>query len=190
MNETTIAGVVLNVALGLGLSAACGFRVFVPLLVLNLASRAGYLQLGAGFDWLGSSPALVVFGVATVLEVIAYYVPWLDHALDVIATPAAVVAGVIVTASVITGMDPWLKWTLALIAGGGLAGSIQILSAGTRGMSTLVTGGLGNPLVATAEAGGAVILSALAVVLPFAALTLIGLLLLFAWKRVHRRRPA
>lgn len=187
MTEATITGTVLNVALGLGLAAACGFRVFVPLLVLNLASRAGYLELGSGFDWLGSSPALVIFAVATVLEIVAYYVPWLDHALDVIATPAAIVAGIIVTASVITGMEPWLKWTLALIAGGGLAGSIQVLSAGTRGMSTLMTGGLGNPLVATGEAAGAAILSALSVALPLAAVAMIGLLLLLGWRRVRRR---
>jgi hypothetical protein len=36
--------------------------------------------------WLGSDAALVAFATALVVEIGAYYVPWLDNALDTIAT--------------------------------------------------------------------------------------------------------
>ena len=132
---------VLSVILGIGLSAACGFRVFVPLLVLSIAARAGFLTLGSGFQWIGTWPALLAFTVATVLEIGAYYIPWLDHVLDLVTTPAAVVAGTLVMASTITGMDPLLRWSLAIIAGGGAAGAVQAMTGITRLASTATTGG-------------------------------------------------
>src|SRR5947207_9549521 len=92
----------LSVCLGIGLAAACGFRIFVPLLVTSLAAQTGHLTLAGGFQWIGTRPALVAFAVATVLEILAYYVPWIDNLLDVIAGPAAVTAGIVVTASVVT----------------------------------------------------------------------------------------
>src|SRR5579859_1441024 len=112
----------LSVCIGIGLSAACGFRVFVPLLVMNIASLSGHLTLAHSFEWIGSYPALIAFSVATCVEIAGYYIPWVDHALDTIATPAAIVAGTLVTASVVSDMSPFLKWTLAAIAGGGAAG--------------------------------------------------------------------
>src|SRR5262249_55839922 len=107
----------LSILVGVGLSAACGFRVFVPLLVLSIASITGHATLSSGFSWIGSYPALVAFTIATGLEVAAYYVPWLDNLLDTVATPAAVIAGTIVTASMVSHLDPFLRWTLAVIAG-------------------------------------------------------------------------
>jgi hypothetical protein len=163
----------LSICLGIGLSAACGFRVFVPLLVVGIASRAGHLQLAAGFDWMASDAALIAFGVATALEIAAYYVPWVDNLLDSIATPAAIVAGTIVTASVVTGMSPMLKWSLAVIAGGGAAGIIQGATVVARGASSVTTGGLANPIFATIELGGSVFVSILAIVLPLVALVVI-----------------
>ena len=115
----------LGIAVGIGLSAACGFRVFVPLLVMNLASLSGQLHLSSGFAWIGSYYATVAFGTATIVEVLGYYIPWFDHVLDIVATPAAIIAGTITTASLVTDMSPFLKWTLALIAGGGIAGLVQ-----------------------------------------------------------------
>ncbi len=178
----------LSVCLGLGLAAACGFRVFVPLLVLSAAHQAGYLGLSGSFEWIGSMPALIAFAVATVLEVGAYYVPWLDNLLDTVSSPAAVVAGIVVTASVVTGIDPSLKWILAVIAGGGIAGAVQTLTVGTRHASSLTTAGLGNPLVATAEVGGSVVLALLAIVLPLVAVTAVLVLLVWVWRRLRRRR--
>src|SRR5262245_48542127 len=116
---------VLAIALGLALSAACGFRVFLPLLGLGLAQATGHLTLASKFAWLGSTPALIILGVATVVEIAAYYIPWLDHLLDTIASPAAVVAGIVATAAVLTDVDPVWRWTLAVIAGGGLAATVQ-----------------------------------------------------------------
>src|SRR5205085_3194476 len=143
----------LSICLGIGLSAACGFRVFVPLLVMNLASLSGHLALADGFAWIGSYPALVAFSVATVLEIAGYYVPWLDHLLDTIATPAAIIAGTLVSASMVNHFSPFLNWTLAIIAGGGAAGMVQGATVLARGFSSAGTAGLGNPLVSTAELG-------------------------------------
>src|SRR5687767_3523804 len=112
----------LSVCVGLGLSAACGFRIFVPLLVTSIAAHSGHLNLAPSFDWLGSPAALTAFSVATALEVGAYYIPWLDNFLDTVATPTAVVAGTMMTASMITDVSPFLKWSLSVVAGGGIAG--------------------------------------------------------------------
>ncbi len=179
----------LSVCLGLGLAAACGFRVFVPALVLSLAARGGYVALDGGFEWIASTPALITLGVATVVEIGAYYVPWLDNLLDSLSSPAAVVAGIVVTASVVTGIDPYLKWTLAVIAGGGVAGAVQALTVGARGASSLTTAGIGNPLVTTAEIGGSAALSAVAVASPWLAALAVLVLVVFAVRRLRRRRP-
>ena len=176
----------LSVLLGIGLSAACGFRIFVPFLLVGIAARTGHLTLGPSFEWMASTPALIALGVATVLEVAAYYVPWLDHVLDVLATPAAVVAGVVMTASVITGLDPMMKWTLALIAGGGIAATVQALTVGGRKASLLTTGGLANPAVATAELGGSVFLTLLAIALPLVAFAVIAWALFFGIRLLLR----
>src|SRR5207237_3050664 len=100
---------ILSLCIGVGLSAACGFRVFVPLLIMSIAAHAGHLTLAPAFQWIGSPAALLAFSAATILVIGAYYIPWLDHLLDVLATPAAVVAGSIITASIITGMSPFLR---------------------------------------------------------------------------------
>jgi hypothetical protein len=178
----------LYVLLGIGLAAACGFRVFVPLLVMSIAALTGHLNLAPDFAWLGSWPALIVFGIATVLEIAAYYVPWLDHVLDVAATPAAIVAGIIVTASVVTGMSPVLRWTLATIAGGGIAAAVQLATVALRRATTYATAGLAHPLAATVETGGSVGMSALSLLVPFVAGVLAILFILLAARWLLRRR--
>jgi len=160
---------ILSICLGIGLSAACGFRVFIPLLVVSGAAIAEYLPLSAEFEWLGSWPAFWTFATAAALEIAAYSVPWIDHMLDAIAGPAAVIAGTVVMASSLSDMNPWLKWTLALIAGGGSATLVQGSSMLVRGLSTALTGGLGNIVVAIGEAVFAMILSLMAVVMPIVA---------------------
>src|SRR5687768_15254162 len=122
----------LSACLGIGLAAACGFRIFVPLLVMSIAANSGHLGLAGGFEWIGTRPALIAFAVATLLEVLAYYVPWLDHLLDTAAVPIAIVAGVVVTASVVTDVSPLLRWSLAVIAGGGAAATTQADRKSTR----------------------------------------------------------
>lgn len=156
----------LGLLAGIGLSAACGFRIFVPLLGMSIASMTGHLQLSAGFEWIGTMPALIAFAAATTLEVGAYYIPWLDHVMDAAATPAAIVAGTIVTASMAGDMSPFLKWSLAAIAGGGVAGTVQLGTVVTRGASLVATGGVGNVLVSTMELVGSVIMTVLSIIVP------------------------
>ena len=173
--------------LGIGLAAACGFRVFVPMLFISIAARADYVHLSSGWEWVGSLPALIAFATATGLEIAAYYVPWIDHLLDTLAAPAAVVAGTAITAACVGDIHPLLKWGLAIVAGGGSAAAVQAMTTTARVVSTATTGGLGNPLVATAEAGAAVGLSALAVFLPVAALAVVVALVIYSVRFVWRR---
>jgi hypothetical protein len=158
--------ILLSICLGIGLSAACGFRVFVPLLTMSIASLAGHLTLSHGFQWIGTYSAFMAFATATILEVVAYYIPWVDNIMDSIAAPAAIVAGTIVAASSIVHMDPLMKWILAIVAGGGTAAIFHGATTLLRGASTTVTGGLGNHGIATTELGIALGLSLLAIVLP------------------------
>ena len=145
------------------------------------------MTLAPGFEWIGTWPACVAFGVATVLEVAGYYIPCVDNFLDTVATPAAVVAGTMATASMVSGMDPFLKWTVAIIAGGGVAGLIQGATAVTRATSSLTTGGFLNPVLATAELGGAITTSLLSFVAPvLMALILVAVVTAIAiqfWRR-------
>jgi hypothetical protein len=159
----------LSVFLGIGLSAATGFRVFVPLLILSIAALSGNLTLAPEFAWIGSVPALILFAAATLIEIGGYLIPWLDNLLDAIATPTAIIAGVIVTASVITDMSPVLRWALAIIAGGGAAAIVQSSTVLTRAASTGATGGCANPVVAIIEGAGSALLSILAIVAPIVA---------------------
>lgn len=169
----------------MGLAAAVGFRVFLPMLVMSVAAYTGHLTLSSGLEWLGTAPALVMLSVATVLEILAYYIPGVDNLLDVVAAPAALIAGTVVSAAVITDLPPIVKWTTAVIAGGGAAGLTQGLTSLLRAKSTVMTAGLGNHAVATGELGGALILSLLALAAPLAA---VGVVALFCWFAVRRMR--
>ena len=164
---------VLGLIIGIGLSAACGFRVFVPMLGVCIAALTGHLTLYSGFEWMGTWPALIAFGTATVLEVAAYYVPWVDNVMDALATPAAVVAGIIVTASVFGDVSPFLKWSMAIIAGGGVAAIIQGGTVALRAGSSGTTGGMANFLVSTMELVGAILVTVLAILLPIVCLVVV-----------------
>jgi hypothetical protein len=180
------AELALSIALGVGLAAAVGFRVFLPLLVVSIAAYSGHLTLSSGFAWLGSAPALVMLAVAALIEILAYYIPGVDHLLDVLAAPAALIAGTVVAAAVMTDLPPFVKWTTAVIAGGGAAGLTQGISSLLRVKSTALTGGLGNPLVATGELGGALAFSLLALLAPVLAVALLALFCWFAVRFVRR----
>jgi hypothetical protein len=178
---------VLSIFVGVGLAAACGFRIFLPLLVMSIAAASGHLTLAPSFQWIGSEYALITFSVATVLEIAAYYVPWLDNLLDSIATPAAMIAGTVVTASMASGMSPYLQWTLAVIAGGTAAGLVQGATVVTRAASTAATGGLGNFLVATGEWMLSGLMSFLLVVVPLTAVAVLAVVGVFAGRKLYRR---
>jgi len=184
--EQFSSSMMLSIAAGIALSAACGFRVFVPFAMMSLASITGQLELAEGFQWVGTYPALITLLTATVLEVGAYYIPWLDNALDMVATPAAVVAGSIVSASFFTDMSPYMTWLLVAIAGG-TAGIIQTSSVLARGLSTATTGGVGNAVVASTELAGSVALSIAAIMIPVVAFGVVMLLCFSVLRRLVRR---
>ena len=165
---------VMGVLLGIGLGAACGFRIFVPLLVASIAILGGFLTVTPEFAWLGGTPALITLSIATLLEIAGYYLPVIDNTLDVLGAPAAVIAGTILAAGFIGHMDPMLQWGLAAIAGGGAAGVIHGGMAAIRAAASATTGGLGNSAVSTAETVSASLVSILACVLPVLAVLLLG----------------
>ena len=155
------------------------------MLVMSGAAYTGHLQLDNSFAWLATPSALTMLGVAAVTETLAYYVPGVDNLLDALATPAAFIAGTVVSAAVITDLPPMVKWTAAVIAGGGIAGITQGVTAMLRAKSTIFTGGLGNPVIATAELAGALLISLLTLAAPLAALALV---ILFLWLAIRLLR--
>jgi hypothetical protein len=195
MNDRTCASiqsvnpsidVLFSIALGIGLAAATGFRVFVPLLVAGLAARADWIPLTESFAWLASTPALIALGTAAVLETLAFYIPGVDHVLDVLAGPFAVVAGVLASASVMVDLPPEARWPIAVIAGGGIAGVTKASAAVIRAKSAAMTAGLGNPIVSTVETAGAATIAVLAVIAPIICVAAAIGLLVWAWRRARR----
>lgn len=178
----------LSIVLGVVLAAATGFRVFLPMLIVSGAAYTGHLSLDNSFAWLGTPSALTMLSVAALVEVLAYYVPGVDNLLDAVATPAAFVAGTIVSAAVMTDLPPMAKWMAAVIAGGGTASFTQGVTAILRAKSTVFTGGFGNPVIATGELGGSVLLSLLALAAPLAAFAVVILILWLALRLIRRQR--
>ncbi|MEM7163383.1 MAG: DUF4126 domain-containing protein [Bacteroidota bacterium] len=179
---------ILSICLGIGLAAACGFRVFIPLF---LASILSYFDIGTfgitdSFEWIGSLPALLTFGIASLVEVFAYYIPFVDNALDSIAVPLATISGTLITMSTMLELEPLVQWSIALIAGGGIAGMIKGSSAGTRLVSSGTTGGLANPIVSTAETSASIGISFLAWFFPFLGIAVV-LIILFVLYRIIKR---
>ena len=182
---------ILSTLIGIGLSATCGFRIFVPLLGMSIAHHAGALEFASGFAWIGSWPATIAFGIAMALEIAAYYIPWLDNLLDTIATPAAIVAGTIATASMVGDVTPFFRWSLAIIAGGGVAGLVQGASEAIRGASTASTAGIANLAVSTGELVASVVGTALSILAPYVAIIVFAFLLSMIMRHLtSRRKPA
>ncbi len=178
--------IILSIFLGVGLAAAAGFRVFMPLLALSLANHFGIMPLGESFAWVGGFPAMIALAIATVLEIGAYYIPFVDNLLDTAAVPLAAIAGTGVMAASLTDMSPMLTWGLAIIAGGGTASAIKSASAGTRVLSSVKTAGIGNPVVSTAETGASLTLIIVAMVFPVLAVILVAVILYLLYRVVRR----
>lgn len=168
-------------AMGIALSACCGFRVFIPVLAASLAGRLGVVTLPADMAWMSSLPALIAFGLAAVLEIAAYYIPLVDNLLDTIATPLSVGAGTVLASSLLPlgEAEPLLRWGTALVAGGGAAGTIQLGTGLLRLFSSKTTATVGNPIVATTENAAAIGGSIFSFIIPVV-LALI-LLVLVVW---------
>lgn len=181
--------ILLSILIGIGLSAACGFRVFVPLLIMSFAALHGYLKLSPEFEWIGTYYAFIALLVATICEILSYNISWLDNLLDTIATPAAIIAGTIVTASVIQDISPFLKWTLAIIAGGGVAGTIQVGTVALRGKSSITTGGTLNPLISISELVSSTIISIISIIVPILAVIIVGIFItIFLYRFFYKRK--
>lgn len=180
--------VLLSIAAGLALAAAAGFRAFVPLLAVGLAIRFGLVEAAPGFAWLGDAGVLIALGVATLLEITAYLVPGLDHALDVAAAPVAVAAGIVVAAGVMVGLPDWLRWGAAVVAGGTVATAGHALTSLGRAKTGAATGGLANPLFSAGELLVSGLLATLALLLPFIALAVVLAIVAIAIARRRRRR--
>ena len=180
--------VILSLSLGLGLAAACGFRIFIPPLMMGIASRFNLYELEGSFSWVGENWAIGVFAIATLVEVGGYYIPWIDNLLDTIATPAAIIGGIFVTSASLEGdMDSGMQWMLAIIAGGSTAGVIQIGTVATRAASTGTTGGLANPIISTLEALASIVCILLSlflvIIIPFVLVFLLWVAIKYIMKR-------
>lgn len=189
-----VLGLMVALGVGVGLAAACGLRVFLPLLVAGIGTRLGLVNAPDALAWIGTWPALVALAVASGVEVGGYYIPWVDNALDAVATPLAAGAGMMTgalalgapLAGILMGPEhaaegSLLAWAGPLIAGGVAVGAgaavatgVQTTTVAARGTSSVTTLGVANPLIATVENVGAVVLSVVAVVVP----ALVALLLL------------
>ena len=180
----------ISAFIGIGLAAATGFRVFLPMFAVSLASYMGWIPMNESFQWLSGLPTLITTGIATIVEILAYYIPFVDHLLDTMSVPLATVAGSVMFASQFADVGTFPQWALALIAGGGTAAAISSGFAGTRAASTATTGGLGNSVVATTETAGAGLMSILALAAPVIAFIIAILLIvvvLFFGRKIWRK---
>jgi len=185
MNADTI----ISIFLGVGLAASVGFRIFLPLFALSLASYFGVWELNESWQWIGSIAALITLGVATLAEIFAYFIPWVDNLLDSIAIPLAAIAGTAVMVSTVANLDPVVTWSLAIIAGGGTATAIKGAGASTRLASTVTTGGVANPLVSTVETGTAILVTTASIFAPILAAFLVIVILVFVFMIYRKLRP-
>lgn len=179
----------LGILIAIGLAAACGFRIFVPPLVAGIAHMLGWIELAGGMEWIGSPVAVTCFAVATCVELVAYLLPAVNNALDVIATPVAVIAGAVVAAGALVDLSPFIQWTLAVIAAAAVTGPIQLASASGRAAATATTAGAASPVFSLGESIGAAVTAVLAVLVPILAAILVALLLAAAvWIVLKARR--
>ncbi|WP_370480167.1 DUF4126 domain-containing protein [Tamlana flava] len=181
---------IISICLGIGLAASVGFRVFLPLFALSLASYFDVWQLNESWQWIGSAPALITLGVATIIEIFAYFIPYIDNLLDSLAVPMAALAGTAVMLSTVADLSPVITWSLAIIAGGGTAAAVAGSSCATRLTSTATTGGLVNPLVSAAETGTSMVMSVVSIFLPILATVLVLVIFVVIFKLYKKFKPS
>lgn len=180
---------IISIFLGIGLAASTGFRVFLPLFALSLAAYFDVWALNENWAWIGSLAAVITLGVATLAEIFAYFIPWVDNVLDSLAIPLAAIAGTAVMVSTVADLDPVITWSLAIIAGGGTATAIKGANAAGRLTSTATTGGAANPIVSTVETGAALTVSAASIFAPIFAVILVIFILAFIFSIYRKLRP-
>ena len=180
---------IISIFLGIGLAASVGFRIFLPLFALSLASYFNVWDLNDSWQWIGSLAAVITLGVATGVEIFAYFIPWVDNLLDSFAVPLAAIAGTAVMVSTVANLDPVVTWSLAIIAGGGTATAIKGAGAASRMASTATTGGLGNPVVSTVETGTALVVTTASIFAPILAIIMVIIILIIIFMIYRKLRP-
>jgi len=177
---------ILSICLGVGLAASAGFRVFLPLLAVSLAGHYDIIPLNGDWEWIGNFTTILVLLVATLLEVLAYFIPWFDNLLDTIAIPLAAVAGTAVMVSTVANLSPMYTWALAIIGGGGTAATIKSTMGASRLTSSATTGGIANPVIATVETGTATVMSVASVFAPLVAIIFV-IIVFLSLRKVYKK---
>ena len=184
MDWSSLADFLPSLALGIALAACAGLRAWLPLLLASLLARAGWLELGPSFRFLASNKALLLFAVATVIEIVGDKVPVVDHALDAIGTPLRPAAGALLAASVMGHVsDPLTALVLGTAVGAPAALVPHAAKTALRAASTTLTGGLANPILSLIEDGASFILFVLAVLVPVAVVCLLALAVVLITRR-------
>jgi len=181
--------ILTNIAMGIALSACAGFRVFIPMLAGALAGHFNIISLPADMQWLSSWPAIACFGTAAIAEVGAYYIPFVDNLLDTIATPLSIGAGTVLASSIlpIAGQEPLVRWGIGLLAGGSVAGTIQMGTGLLRLFSSKATLGTGNAVVATTENAAAISVTTLSFFIPVIVAVLLIALIVWIIVKLTKR---
>ena len=185
----TLAEFLPALALAIALAASAGLRAWLPLLLAGGLARLGVLDLGPSFQFLGSTKALVLFGVATAIEIVGDKIPAVDHALDVVGTPLRPAAGALLAASVLgTVTDPLTSLVVGTAVGAPSALMPHAVKSAVRGASTTLTGGIANPVLSFVEDAISLVTFILAVLVPLLVVALLGVTLYLASRWIRRRR--
>ncbi len=191
MDRALLTDFLPTLALAIALAASAGLRAWLPLLLAGALARLGVLDLGSSFQFLASNKALVLFGVATVVELVGDKLPAVDHVLDLIGTPLRPAAGALLAASVLgTVSDPLTALVIGTVVGAPSALVPHAAKAALRSVSTATTGGLANPVLSLIEDVLSVLTFVLAVLVPLVVVALLGLTLYVASRWLRRRRAA
>ncbi|MEO1432770.1 MAG: DUF4126 domain-containing protein [Cyanobacteria bacterium J06632_19] len=179
--------IIAALCLGIGLSAACGFRIFIPPLALSMAAHGGMLQLSSEWQWLATQNAITILSIAATVEVFAYFIPWVSNFLDSIEIALAPIAGMFITASTLSmagDFDPTFLWILTVIAGGATAETVELTTSVTRLTASVTTAGMGAPIVGFVEAISSILISSLAISLPVLSTLLVIFLLIYGARKI------
>ena len=168
-----------SILLAFGLSAACGFRIFIPPLTYGLLYKADLVQLGEGWNWIGNDWVIAVLALAALFEILGNLVPWFDNLLDLVATPTAIIAGTLLSAVSLGEIDPGLRWILSVISGVLITGGFQLSTVSLRGFSSIFTGGLVNPIISFIEDFISFVISISIILAPLFGIVLVVLIALF-----------
>lgn len=175
--------------LAIGLSAACGFRIFIPPLTYGIFYKANLVELSDSWSWIGNDWVILLFALATIFELMATFIPYIDNLLDIISTPVSILAGTILASSVLSDLDPSLQWILSIICGVGVTGSFQLSTVTMRGMSTFFSGGIFNPVFAFVEDILAFFIAVSTILIPSLGLIIIiGIFIFFLIKKKEFRK--